>query len=319
VPQCPADRMESARRFRALLSDLGLQKDQAAQKLHVSLRTLHNWCSGVCEVPYATLKLLRLQRYMELPEPWTGWHFSRGHLITPEGRMIAHHEGAWWSLMVLRARSFDKLAQRIKAIEDAAEGPRLRGGAAAPQMAIAASEVPWDNEACLSNSPPSQTARNIVPPVGNTGGTNPRWLQCGVNLIPSRPSWQLPSGSRPKSNPSQKPTASGSESPSTPSLASHLTPIYNAQSLPLQVPRLRYSLYLNPLPQTLPPALQPFHSNLSDLAPSLGKSLSLPYLQGLSQTQSLSSAPIRPRPNAPSLRTGTGETPSNNVKGVQPC
>lgn len=303
--------MESARRFRALLSELGLQKDQAAQKLHVSLRTLHNWCSGVCEVPYATLKLLRLQRYMELPEPWTGWHFSRGHLITPEGRMIAHHEGAWWSLMVLRARSYDRLAQRLKAIEDAAEGPRLRGGAAAPQMAVAASGVPWENESCLSNSPSAKPPLSDAPD-GNHGDnqtiTVAKWYQTDT----IRQSWQLPSGSRPKSKPSQKPTASGSESPSTPSLASRLTPIYNGQSLPLEVPRLRYSLHLNPL-------LRPLQSSPPDLAQSLGKSLSSQLHQGNHQNPSQFSALIRPRLNEPSLRTGTGEIPANSVKGVQPC
>jgi hypothetical protein len=120
--------MESARRFRALLSELGLKMPDAAKSLHVSLRTLHNWSTGVHEVPYSALKLLRLQRHMELPAPWSGWHFTRGHLVTPEGRTIAHHEGSWWSLMVLRARSYDQLAKRLKAIEDAAEGHRLRGG-----------------------------------------------------------------------------------------------------------------------------------------------------------------------------------------------
>lgn len=112
--------MESARRFRALLSELGLKKDQAAQTLHVSLRTLHNWSSGVHEVPYCVVRLLRLERHLELPGAWSGWHFTRGHLVTPEGRSIAPHEGSWWSLMVQRGRSFDKLVERLRAAEDRA-------------------------------------------------------------------------------------------------------------------------------------------------------------------------------------------------------
>ena len=56
----PADRAEHARRFRALLADLGLKHPDAAQMLHVSLRTLHNWLSGRHEVPYAAYQLLRL-------------------------------------------------------------------------------------------------------------------------------------------------------------------------------------------------------------------------------------------------------------------
>lgn len=52
--------MEQAKRFRALLAELGLSHPDAAKILHVSLRTLHNWMSGRHEVPYAAYKLLRL-------------------------------------------------------------------------------------------------------------------------------------------------------------------------------------------------------------------------------------------------------------------
>lgn len=324
MPQCPADRMESARRFRALLSELGLKKEDAAQNLHVSLRTLHNWCSGVCEVPYATLKLLRLQRYMELPEPWTGWHFSRGHLVTPEGRQIAHHEGSWWSLMVLRARSYDKVALRLKALEDAAEGPRLRGGAAAPQRALAPSVGQWDNGACPQNSPPAQAASEN-PPLGNTGGTELQkpelggvWYQGDTISTP----WQLPSDSRPKSTPLQSSTASGSESPLTHSLASRLTPIYNGQSnfpkLPLPVPRLRYSLHLSPLPQPLPQALSLPAQSVA-LPSSPPASLCLQHPHGAPQSLSRSSVPSRLRLSAPSWQSGTAGTPgASNANGVQP-
>jgi transcriptional regulator with XRE-family HTH domain len=123
VPQCRADRMESAKRFRALLSELGLKMPHAAQNLRVSLRTLQNWTSGKHEVPYSALKLLRLQRYMELPFPWVGWHFSRGKLVTPEGRTIDANEGVWWSLLVSKSRSFTTLYHRIRVLEDAALQP----------------------------------------------------------------------------------------------------------------------------------------------------------------------------------------------------
>ena len=78
--------MEHAKRFRALLAELGLSNLDAAKLLHLSLRTLQNWLSGRHEVPYASIKLLRLLRYTELPgRGWVGWHFSRGMLVTPEG------------------------------------------------------------------------------------------------------------------------------------------------------------------------------------------------------------------------------------------
>lgn len=93
-----------------MLADLGLNAPSAAKMLHVSLRTLHNWLSGRHEVPYSAYKLLRLMRYMELPgKGWQGWHFSRGELITPEGRAIAAGQGAWWSMLVRQAQGFGQL------------------------------------------------------------------------------------------------------------------------------------------------------------------------------------------------------------------
>jgi transcriptional regulator with XRE-family HTH domain len=112
--------MEHAKRFRAVLFDLGLSHLEAAKLLHVSLRTLQNWLSGRHEVPYASLKLLKLLRYMELPgESWRGWSFSRGMLITPEGRSISGHEGSWWSLLVRQSRCFQAAYRRSGEFERA--------------------------------------------------------------------------------------------------------------------------------------------------------------------------------------------------------
>ena len=107
--------MELAKRFRGMLADLGLKPSQAAKLLHVSLRTVHNWNSGTHQIPVMAYKLLRLLRYMELPgKSWEGWHFSRGMLITPEGRSISGHDSAWWSQLVRRAHCFTELYQRQK-------------------------------------------------------------------------------------------------------------------------------------------------------------------------------------------------------------
>lgn len=120
--------MEHAKRFRALLADLGLKHPEAAKMLHISLRTLHNWLSGRHEVPYAAYKLLRLLRYMELPGPsWAGWHFSRGQLVTPEGRAISGRDGAWWSLLVRRAHSFGEL-YRLRWAERQSLPPQVSDG-----------------------------------------------------------------------------------------------------------------------------------------------------------------------------------------------
>ena len=83
--------------------------------LHVSLRTLQNWITGVNPPPYMAIKLLRMLRYMELPgRSWQGWSFSRGMLVTPEGRTISGHDSAWWSQLVRRAHCFSELYQRQK-------------------------------------------------------------------------------------------------------------------------------------------------------------------------------------------------------------
>ena len=112
--------MEHAKRFRALLAELGLSNLDAAKLLHVSLRTLQNWLSGRHEVPYASIKLLRLLRYMELPgRGWVGWHFSRGLLVTPEGRTLDGTDGAWWSLLVRQARCFRAAYDRSGELERA--------------------------------------------------------------------------------------------------------------------------------------------------------------------------------------------------------
>ena len=72
--------------------------------------------TGVNPPPYMAIKLLRLLRHMELPGvSWQGWRFSRGMLVTPEGRTISGQDGAWWSLLVRRAQGFNELYQRQRA------------------------------------------------------------------------------------------------------------------------------------------------------------------------------------------------------------
>lgn len=117
-----------------MLAELGLTHPDAAKLLHVSLRTLQNWLSGRHEVPYSAYKLLRLMRYMELPgDAWRGWYFSRGQLVTPEGRSISGSEGAWWSLLVRQARGFGEFYRQahVSALRVAVAPVALAGAAVA--------------------------------------------------------------------------------------------------------------------------------------------------------------------------------------------
>lgn len=129
-----------------MLADLGLKHPDAAKMLHVSLRTLQNWLSGRHQVPYAVYKLLRMMRYMELPgQSWQGWHFSRGMLVTPEGRTISGKDGSWWSLLVRQSRGFSSLYTELQAYKTAAltlGGPRLGGGAGDGAKGLDRSGVP---------------------------------------------------------------------------------------------------------------------------------------------------------------------------------
>lgn len=72
-------------------------------------------------------KLLRLMRLMELPgKSWEGWHFSRGMLVTPEGRTISGKDGSWWSLLVRQSRMFTELAAKNQAKQRQVAAPLQR-------------------------------------------------------------------------------------------------------------------------------------------------------------------------------------------------
>jgi len=84
-------------------------------------------------------RLLRLERRLDLPGPhWAGWYFSRGALVTPEGRSIEGYEASWWSLLVRQARATTLLHEQVRLLRAAAarcpghaEGGRGGGEAAA--------------------------------------------------------------------------------------------------------------------------------------------------------------------------------------------
>jgi transcriptional regulator with XRE-family HTH domain len=207
VRQCRADRMEHAKRLRALLADLGLKHPDAAKLLHVSLRTLQNWLSGRHEVPYAAYKLLRLLRYMELPgAAWVGWHFSRGQLVTPEGRTISGKDGAWWSLLVRQAQGFGELyRQRVPLLAELS-ALRAAGSGAAAGLVSVSTTVPLGQSSKSSQSDVIMT------------------------------SWPTLYDSLPPSMPTPAPVASAWASASTPCSASPLTPTCGAPVQPLTVP-----------------------------------------------------------------------------------
>ncbi len=194
--------MEQAKRFRGMLADLGIKHPEAAKMLHISLRTLQNWLSGRHQVPYSVYKLLRMMRYMELPgQSWRGWHFSRGQLVTPEGRTISGKDGSWWSLLVRKSNSFGQLYRELQL-------ERLAQTQAAKAVGFGAA--------------------GTVPDAGlvsvSTKGTDPSntWGQND----PIMESWPTISDFPPLSTPTPENAVSASESASTPCYALPLTPTF---------------------------------------------------------------------------------------------
>ncbi len=295
--------MESARRFRALLSDMGLKYPDAAKLLHVSLRTLHNWATGTHAVPYASIKLLRLLRYMELPgKDWEGWHFSRGALVTPEGRTISAQDSAWWSLMVLRARSFSTLYTKLHPVKVGGSG--VGGAHAAAQLqAIAPPQTPWDNEPCPQNSPALQPQLPKHPD-GNHGdnhlGLGPIWGQSDTIEAP----WPLISDCLLSSISPPAPTASASESPLIPSSASHLMPICNSTAQSQNPQRLPLSRLFPSLSQSPAQSQSSGNSPRSPLRPAKASPLSQSSRQSPPKRTGTSSQRGTDSPKVSSLQGG---------------
>nr|WP_315848294.1 VC1465 family Xer recombination activation factor [uncultured Rhodoferax sp.] len=145
-------------RFKSMYRQMGLDRPAAAKLLHVSERTLHNWETGVHEIPYSAYKLLRLLGHTELPGAWSGWHISVGRLWSPEGHGFKPTDSSWWSLLCRRAAGFDALYQEnarlkaaIQATAPATTGADGKRSAAATGGAGAQGEVRVTLQLSLKN------------------------------------------------------------------------------------------------------------------------------------------------------------------------
>jgi hypothetical protein len=285
---------------------------EAAKTLHVSVRTLHNWASGTHAVPYAVTKCLRMMRYTELPgQSWSGWHFSRGCLVSPEGRTIEGHESAWWSMMVGRAKAFNKVYQELKELRRnaaALEGPRQRGGTSGPQPTLVAATGTGYSEACLSKTALQLQEPPKTHPHGNHGDHLDKVVSKRYQTDTIQTLWPSASDSPHRLIPSPVRTASGSESPSIPLSVSPLMPIYNVRM------RLQSSPNLSPSQSRALP-LQPLPFEKSQSTPLAPCSLSSSLDKSQSLTLSPSLVPIQASQTAPSWRTGTEGTRQSNASG----
>ena len=115
----------TAVQFREARLYASLSREQAADMLGVSLRTIGHWETGKARPSWAAFKLLRIYRHGDLIDPqWSGYSLIRGKLVTPENHSFAPHDLTWLSLLVRRADAFSELRRQ----RDEAKGA---GGVAA--------------------------------------------------------------------------------------------------------------------------------------------------------------------------------------------
>lgn len=133
----------------------GLTREQAADLLKVSLRTIGHWETGKTRPSFSAFKLLRIYRHGDLFHPaWNNYKINRGgKLVTPEGHEIAPWDVAWLSLLVRRAqlarhlrRERDELRERLAARER--EDGKAASEAAALGSSLLRQVVPASVESC---------------------------------------------------------------------------------------------------------------------------------------------------------------------------
>lgn len=94
----------------------GLDVINTADLLQVNPRTIRNWENGVCKIPYAAFRLLRMSAgYSLLHADWAGWGFHNGTLFAPEGRSFKPYELRYLSTYISLAKHFLKLKQEQQA------------------------------------------------------------------------------------------------------------------------------------------------------------------------------------------------------------
>ena len=103
----------TAEQFREIREFTGKSREDVADFLGVSLRTVGHWETGRARVPYAAFRLLRLALRGDILDPaWQGYRIVRGRLVTPEGYAFGPGDLAWLSLLVQRANFASLIALR---------------------------------------------------------------------------------------------------------------------------------------------------------------------------------------------------------------
>ncbi|WP_449448189.1 VC1465 family Xer recombination activation factor [Thermomonas brevis] len=116
----------TAEQFRELREFTGKTREDVAELVGVSLRTVGHWETGAARPSYAAFRLLRVMLRGDTLHPgWEGYRFVRGKLVAPEGWSFGPGDMAWISLLVQRANFTSLRAIAAKQHEAMRSGGRL--------------------------------------------------------------------------------------------------------------------------------------------------------------------------------------------------
>lgn len=171
----PTAKRITAEQFREARLCTSQSREDVADFLGVSLRTIGHWETGKARPTYAAYRLLRIHQKGELVDPaWSAFRLQRGLLITPEGHTFTPGEMTWQSLIVQRAR-FNSLP-RVLAVAALRSGGRSGhvDSLAVPGAVLGA------GQAVSQPSPPSipEAVRGLPP--SNRGVSEAERLAQGV-------------------------------------------------------------------------------------------------------------------------------------------
>lgn len=98
----------SSQDFADLRKQSGLSREEAAEALDVTRRTIQNWETGGARIPWMAYRMLRILRGFALPSVhWEGWTLRNHQLFSPAGRAfdavwLIHNENVFAQAKLFR-------------------------------------------------------------------------------------------------------------------------------------------------------------------------------------------------------------------------
>ena len=105
--------------FADLRKQSGLTREQAAEALDVTRRTIQNWETGGARIPWMAYRMLRILRGFALPSVhWEGWTIRNDQLFSPLGRAfdavwLMHNEHVFAQARLFRQYPLGETAEEL--------------------------------------------------------------------------------------------------------------------------------------------------------------------------------------------------------------